>query len=117
VNSAGIIIQGSPMVWVNCNLPAPSGTCTHTPVVPTLPDLSNLAGTTNLGGAANPAIAASMGSPSGPGGSTAQAEVQTDIQNDSGGLDSTELTEAMEGLLNQWVNPNPLTGPGGSGGT
>jgi hypothetical protein len=98
------------MVWVNCNLPAPAGTCNHTPIVPMLPDLSNLAGTTNLGGAANPSIAAQM---SGSGGNTAQSEVQTDIQDDSGGLDSTELQEALEGLSNDlasnpWVNPSSL---------
>jgi type VI secretion system secreted protein VgrG len=118
VNSQGIIIQGSPMVWLNCNMPAPAGTCAHTPIVPTLPDLSHLAGTTNLGGSANPGIAAMA---SGAGGGAA-AELQQDVQGDAGGELAPEIADAEEGMggdlaSNPWVNPNSLNGPGDPEGT
>jgi hypothetical protein len=110
VNSQGIIIQGSPMVWLNCNLPAPAGTCSHTPIMPMLPDLSKLAPSSNLGGAANPKIAKMA---SGSGDDDADEELADALADDSGGLDSAELDDAEEGTSdlasNPWVNPGSLT--------
>ncbi len=126
VNSSGIIIQGSPMVYLNCNMPAPQGTCTHTPIVPMLPDLSKLAPDINLGGAANPAIA---GKASGSGGSGAGSASGTG----SGGTGSVSTAGGSSGsgsgsasgtgagssgtssstlASNQWVNPNSTGGTG-----
>jgi hypothetical protein len=115
VNAAGIILQGSPMIWLNCNMPVPPGTCTHTPVVPTLPDLSKLAPSSNLGGTANPKIAA-MAKPDAAGGGDDDdmADLMDAIEGDTGGLLSGELGEESEGLdsglaSNPWVNPSSLS--------
>ena len=113
------------MVYLNCGLPAPPGTPIQTPVVPLLPDLSHLASTTNLGGAANPNIAqmaSGSGSGSGSGSNSAQSELNVDTQDDSGGLDAAELADAMGSMSddlasNPWVNPNSLNGPDDSGGS
>jgi len=131
VNKTGIIIQGSPMIWLNCGLPAPPGTCTHTPVTPTLPDLSHLAGTTNLGGSANPAIS-SQGQPPAPGGgSTGGTSGSPGGSPGNGGTgggtvsggttpgttpgptasspgDATGVAAAL--ASNPWVNPSSLSG-------
>ena len=111
VNSQGIVIQGSPMVWVNCNMPPPAGTCSHTPIMPLLPDLSHLASTTNLGGAANPNIAKMA---SGSSDDEADEELMEALADDSGGLDSAELQDGEDSMSsdlssNPWVNPNSLT--------
>ena len=116
VNSQGIILQGSPMIYLNCNMPPPSGTCTHTPVTPTLPDLSKLAPSTNLGGGADPKIAAML-QPDAPGGSDSNdaADSMNAVLGDTGGALTGELQDESEGMLsglasNPWVNPSSLSG-------
>jgi hypothetical protein len=101
VNSSGIIIQGNPMVYLNCNMPAPQGTCTHTPIVPMLPDLSKLAPDTNLGGAANPQIASMAGSSSSSGSGSSSSS-------GSGSGSSSSGSSSSSLASNPWVNPNSI---------
>jgi hypothetical protein len=92
-------------------MPPHAGTCSHTPIMPLLPDLSHLASTTNLGGAANPNIAKMA---SGSSDDEADEELMEALADDSGGLDSAELQDGEDSMSsdlssNPWVNPNSLT--------